>query len=100
MRRRSRKKLRTALRRNPVKFRACEYLVQYHEARGDKVIVFSDDVFALMKSLRAAVSTVPLLNLRGKGKEWVETECTRRGSLSLSLSLSRACDLESVFWAL
>jgi superfamily II DNA or RNA helicase len=26
---------------NPAKFRACEYLMRYHEARGDKVIVFS-----------------------------------------------------------
>ena len=34
---------------NPNKFRACEYLVHYHEQRGDKVIVFSDDVFALLK---------------------------------------------------
>eukprot|EP00698_Gefionella_okellyi_P023913 TRINITY_DN8296_c0_g2_i1.p1 TRINITY_DN8296_c0_g2~~TRINITY_DN8296_c0_g2_i1.p1 ORF type:complete len:758 (-),score=196.72 TRINITY_DN8296_c0_g2_i1:142-2415(-) len=32
---------------NPTKFRACEYLINYHEARGDKVIVFSDDIFAL-----------------------------------------------------
>lgn len=27
---------------NPNKFIACEFLVQMHEARGDKVIVFSD----------------------------------------------------------
>ena len=32
---------------NPSKVRACQYLVQYHEARGDKVIVFSDNLFAL-----------------------------------------------------
>lgn len=32
---------------NPAKLRACQYLVQYHEARGDKVIVFSDNIFAL-----------------------------------------------------
>ena len=32
---------------NPTKFRACEYLMRYHEARGDKVIIFSDNVFAL-----------------------------------------------------
>jgi len=34
---------------NPNKFRACEYLMRFHEARGDKVIVFSDNVFALKK---------------------------------------------------
>lgn len=33
---------------NPKKFRAAEYLVHLHEARGDKIIVFSDDVFALL----------------------------------------------------
>merc|ERR1719502_952651 len=32
---------------NPTKFRACEYLMRYHEARGDKVIIFSDNVFSL-----------------------------------------------------
>jgi len=34
---------------NPNKFRACEYLMRFHEDRGDKVIVFSDNVFALKK---------------------------------------------------
>ncbi len=32
---------------NPLKFQACQYLIQYHEARGDKIIVFSDNVYAL-----------------------------------------------------
>jgi len=32
---------------NPTKLRACQYLVQYHETRGDKVIVFSDNIYAL-----------------------------------------------------
>ncbi len=32
---------------NPNKARACEYLVRYHETRGDKIIVFSDNLFAL-----------------------------------------------------
>ncbi|KXS18804.1 component of the holoenzyme form of RNA polymerase transcription factor [Gonapodya prolifera JEL478] len=33
---------------NPHKFHACQYLIQYHESRGDKIIVFSDNVYALM----------------------------------------------------
>lgn len=33
---------------NPRKFRAAEYLVQHHIRRGDKVILFSDDVPALI----------------------------------------------------
>lgn len=32
---------------NPNKFQACEYLIKGHESRNDKVIVFSDDLFAL-----------------------------------------------------
>jgi DNA excision repair protein ERCC-3 len=32
---------------NPRKFQACQYLIEYHEARGDKIIVFSDELYAL-----------------------------------------------------
>eukprot|EP01112_Ceratiomyxa_fruticulosa_P022402 TRINITY_DN8183_c0_g1_i1.p1 TRINITY_DN8183_c0_g1~~TRINITY_DN8183_c0_g1_i1.p1 ORF type:complete len:528 (-),score=92.02 TRINITY_DN8183_c0_g1_i1:26-1609(-) len=32
---------------NPIKFRCCEFLIKFHEARGDKIIVFSDNVYAL-----------------------------------------------------
>ena len=32
---------------NPRKFQACQFLIKYHEDRGDKVIVFSDNVYAL-----------------------------------------------------
>ncbi|CAG0912701.1 unnamed protein product [Notodromas monacha] len=32
---------------NPEKFRACQFLIRYHEKRQDKIIVFSDNVFAL-----------------------------------------------------
>lgn len=32
---------------NPNKLRACEFLVRFHEERKDKVIVFSDNLFAL-----------------------------------------------------
>jgi len=34
---------------NPIKFRSCEFLIRFHEARGDKIIVFSDNVFALQE---------------------------------------------------
>ncbi|KAK5654346.1 hypothetical protein OQA88_7255 [Cercophora sp. LCS_1] len=32
---------------NPYKFQACQYLINYHEARGDKIIVFSDELYSL-----------------------------------------------------
>ncbi|GAT27773.1 TFIIH complex helicase Ssl2 [Aspergillus luchuensis] len=34
---------------NPRKFQACQFLIDYHEKRGDKVIVFSDNVYALQR---------------------------------------------------
>lgn len=34
---------------NPRKFQACQFLIDFHERRGDKIIVFSDNVFALKK---------------------------------------------------
>ncbi|KAF2483342.1 P-loop containing nucleoside triphosphate hydrolase protein [Neohortaea acidophila] len=34
---------------NPRKFQACQYLIDFHERRGDKIIVFSDNVYALEK---------------------------------------------------
>ncbi len=32
---------------NPAKIRVCDYLVKYHEQRGDKILVFSDNIDAL-----------------------------------------------------
>ena len=32
---------------NPKKIQACQFLIKYHEDRGDKIIVFSDNVYAL-----------------------------------------------------
>ncbi|KAL8656343.1 MAG: hypothetical protein Q9210_000333 [Variospora velana] len=34
---------------NPRKFQACQFLIDYHEKRGDKTIVFSDNVYALQR---------------------------------------------------
>lgn len=32
---------------NPTKFQACQFLIDYHEKRDDKIICFSDNVYAL-----------------------------------------------------
>uniref|UniRef100_A0A7E4WDH7 General transcription and DNA repair factor IIH helicase/translocase subunit XPB n=1 Tax=Panagrellus redivivus TaxID=6233 RepID=A0A7E4WDH7_PANRE len=32
---------------NPNKIRVCQFLVEYHQNRGDKIIIFSDNVYAL-----------------------------------------------------
>lgn len=34
---------------NPTKFQACQFLINYHEKRGDHIIVFSDNVYALQQ---------------------------------------------------
>jgi DNA excision repair protein ERCC-3 len=34
---------------NPNKFRACQYLIDWHEKRGDKILVFSDIIYSLEK---------------------------------------------------
>ncbi|KAL1185883.1 hypothetical protein V6Z11_A01G141100 [Gossypium hirsutum] len=35
---------------NPNKFRACEFLIWFHEGeRGDKIIVFADNLFVLVE---------------------------------------------------
>lgn len=34
---------------NPTKFQACQFLIEYHEKRGDKIIVFADNVYALQQ---------------------------------------------------
>lgn len=41
---------------NPNKFQACQYLIEFHEKRGDKIIVFSDNVFALVVRVLSIVA--------------------------------------------
>ena len=41
---------------NPNKIQACQFLINYHESRGDKVIVFSDNIYALQVCHVAQVS--------------------------------------------
>ena len=41
---------------NPKKFQACQFLIKYHEDRGDKIIVFSDQLYALKVRLPISFS--------------------------------------------
>jgi len=50
---------------NPRKFQACQFLIKYHEDRGDKVIVFSDNVFALEVRQNRFVVALAKLLMRG-----------------------------------
>jgi len=38
---------------NPIKFQVCQFLINYHENRGDKIICFSDNLFALQHYAKA-----------------------------------------------
>ena len=50
---------------NPNKFQACQFLIKYHEDRGDKIIVFSDNVFALEVSCLMLLSLSALTHMSG-----------------------------------
>jgi DNA excision repair protein ERCC-3 len=58
---------------NPNKVQACQFLIDYHERRGDKVIVFSDNVWALeVSTLRPDyVWTDPQHYARKLGKAFI-----------------------------
>lgn len=45
-------KIRLLCAMNPNKFRTCQFLIKYHENRNDKIIVFIDEVFALIHYAR------------------------------------------------
>jgi DNA excision repair protein ERCC-3 len=54
---------------NPCKFRVCEYLVKYHTQRGDKIILFSDDVPALMLYCEALTNIIQVPYIYGGTRE-------------------------------
>jgi DNA excision repair protein ERCC-3 len=51
---------------NPRKYQACQFLIDYHEKRGDKIIIFSDNVYALKKYAQ------------GMGKSFIFGETSQR----------------------
>lgn len=58
---------------NPRKFRVCEYLWKFHAARGDKIIIFSDDIAALI--LYCQLLKVPYIfggSSDDERKKWLE----------------------------
>jgi len=49
---------------NPQKFQACQFLIKFHEERGDKIIVFSDNVYALEVKQAISLHTLSLMIAR------------------------------------
>ena len=56
---------------NPNKIMACHFLVNFHERRGDKVIVFSDNLFALEKYAKLM------------GKPYIHSKVTNQETLGI-----------------
>ncbi|KAK5938191.1 DNA repair helicase RAD25 [Knufia obscura] len=52
---------------NPIKFQVCQFLINYHENRGDKIIVFSDNIFALEHYAKAMMK--PFIHGQTSNKE-------------------------------
>lgn len=77
---------------NPRKFRACEWLVNYHSNRGDKIIIFSDDVPALVlycEALTTAQRAIPYIyggTKENDRRELLTTFKTSREHCCLGLS--------------
>lgn len=70
---------------NPKKFQACQFLIKYHEDRGDKIIVFSDNVFALevgvtsISAWRVTVLSGEVTGLRQEARKAVHSRWHRPG---------------------
>lgn len=54
---------------NPNKFRLCEYLLKYHIKKNNKVIIFSDDVPALMIYCEGLKNIIPIPYIYGETSE-------------------------------
>lgn len=76
---------------NPTKIRMCEYLTRYHERRGDKIIIFSDDVVAL----RLYSEALGIPYIYGETNERERTSCLfqfKTGVIINCIGLSKVGD--------
>ena len=78
---------------NPRKLRAVEFLVRYHERRGDKIIVFSDSIF----TLQVCAEMLKRPYIYGQTKEWERQLCLeafRKDTLEVqTICLSKVGDV-------
>ena len=77
---------------NPRKFQACQFLIKYHEDRGDKIIVFSDNVYAL--EVRRGIPARPLalltrgnLGLRQEARKALHSRWDRAGRADADITM-------------
>ncbi|KAI6655042.1 XPB protein [Oopsacas minuta] len=70
---------------NPNKYRTCQYLVRHHQSRMDKIIVFSDNLFAL----RNYAITL--------GKPFIDGDTPQSERLNILANFKRRPDLNCIF---
>eukprot|EP01155_Anaeramoeba_flamelloides_P019320 Anaeramoba_flamelloidesa573845_40.p1 GENE.a573845_40~~a573845_40.p1 ORF type:complete len:538 (+),score=99.47 a573845_40:2-1615(+) len=63
---------------NPTKFQLCQFLINYHEKKGDKIMIFSDNLFALR--FYANNLNIPSISGATSGKNRIEILNTFRYS--------------------
>ena len=77
---------------NPNKVRICEYLMKYHKARGDKIIIFSDNITSLQ--LYGTLFSIPYIygaTPESERRQWL-SNFKRLGSHTDVIGLSKVGD--------
>ena len=70
---------------NPKKFQVCQWLIEFHESRGDKIIVFSDNIFALKYYAFAL------------GKAFIHGETSNRERIDILENFQHSDDFNTIF---
>lgn len=81
---------------NPRKFQACQFLIDFHEKRGDKIIVFSDNVYALKKYAEGMTKPYIYGDTGQREREMVLANFQMNDAVS-SIFLSRSVTHLSIF---
>ena len=75
---------------NPNKFQACQFLIKFHEERGDKIIVFSDNVYALEVRKIATHRREVLTLRRPMQSDWESSTSMAQRARSSACAFSRS----------
>ncbi|KAH8653450.1 P-loop containing nucleoside triphosphate hydrolase protein [Xylariales sp. PMI_506] len=76
---------------NPRKIQACQFLIDYHEKRGDKIIVFSDNVYAL-KEIALALGKAYICGATGNNERMQILDNFMHNPLVKTIFLSKIGD--------
>ncbi|KAL7626318.1 DNA repair helicase RAD25 [Parahypoxylon ruwenzoriense] len=76
---------------NPRKIQACQFLINYHEKRGDKIIVFSDNVYAL-KEIALALNKAYICGSTSNAERMVVLDNFMHNPLVKTIFLSKIGD--------